>query len=247
LEGLHWLNADDTAEKIQQEVAGLKIAGFRMIAPTHRFSNSLGGSSEDCTRQGGLSRVGRLVLQACLDQKVAVDLAHGSRALIREACGLALSHHDGVKPIIVSHTGIYDVNASERNLTASDIRTIVSTGGLIGVGLWRSAMGWQDDEPFDAKIDYIVRSFISALDAISDPLFAHEMESRFGHYDPFEHLAFGSDFDGAVTTPFDVTGVSHVVAALSHAKRNEHSIFPPEKIALIAGENTIRILKKILS
>jgi membrane dipeptidase len=247
LEGLHWLNEDDTPATVESEIAGLKVAGFRMIAPTHRFSNSLGGSSEDCVRKGGLSRVGRMVLQACFDQNVAVDLAHGSQALIREACGLALSQTDGVKPVIVSHTGIYDVYPTERNLTASNIRMIASTGGLIGIGFWRSAMGWQDNQTFEQKIDYIVRSFVCALHALSQPMFVGEMQSRFGHYDPYEHLAFGSDFDGAVTTPFDVTGVSHVVAALSRAKQDGEFIFPKDKLALISGENIIRVLGKILS
>lgn len=246
LEGLHWLNSDDTMAAIEHEIAGLKVAGFRMIAPTHRFSNALGGSNEDCTHQGGLSTAGRRVLQACFNQSVAVDLAHASRALIREACGLALNHADGIKPIIVSHTGLYDVHPVERNITAEDIRAVVSTGGLIGVGLWRGAMGWQDDEPFESKIAYIVRSFTQALDTLSEKFFVQEMEARFGHYDPYAHLAFGSDFDGAVTTPFDVTGVSHVVAALSHAQRDGHAIFPKDKLALIAGENAIRILKAVI-
>jgi microsomal dipeptidase-like Zn-dependent dipeptidase len=73
------------------------------------------------------------------------------------------------------------------------------------------------------------------------------MFKRYGHYNPYEHIAFGSDFDGAVVTPFDVSGVSHVVAALSRAERDGRPIFPREKLALISGGNAIRVLREALT
>jgi microsomal dipeptidase-like Zn-dependent dipeptidase len=90
----------------------------------------------------------------------------------------------------------------------------------------------------------IVESFVAALDTLSEPHFVEEMEGRHGRYDPYEHLAFGSDFDGATTTAFDVTGVSHVVAALANARDQKmRTIFPSDKLALISGENTRRVLQ----
>ena len=140
------------------------------------------------------------------------------------------------------------MNPRSRNLSDGDIRAIASTGGLIGIGFWRSAMGWTDDEPYQSKMGRIVESFVAALNILSDPHFAEEMEGRYGRYDPYEHLAFGSDFDGATTTAFDVTGVSHVVAALAHARDQKmRVIFPPAKMALIAGENTRRVLAASLT
>lgn len=244
LEGLHWLGEDDPAEHVAATIDELYEAGFRMLAPTHRFSNGLGGASENSAGKGGLTATGRKWLTQCFDRRIVVDLAHASSALIREASGMALTRDDGPRPIIVSHAGIKAVNPRARNLSDGDIRAIASTGGLIGVGFWRSAMGWTDDEPYMAKMGRIIESFVAALNILSEPHFAEEMEGRYGSYDPYEHLAFGSDFDGATTTAFDVTGVSHVIAALAQARNQKmETIFPREKLALISGENTRRVLQ----
>ena len=248
LEGLHWLAEDDPEDRVHAAVDELYEAGFRMMAPTHRFSNGLGGASENSAGKGGLTAAGRKWLNQCFDRRIAVDLAHASSALIREACGMALTRDEGPRPILISHAGIKAVNPRSRNLSDGDIRAIASTGGLVGIGFWRSAMGWTDDEPYQSKMGRIVESFVAALNILSDPHFAEEMEGRYGRYDPYEHLAFGSDFDGATTTAFDVTGVSHVVAALAHARDQKmRVIFPPEKMALIAGENTRRVLAASLT
>ena len=244
LEGLHWLADDDPAERVEATVDELYEAGFRMMAPTHRFSNGLGGASENSAGKGGLTAAGHKWLNLCFDRRIVVDLAHASSALIREASGMALTREDGPRPIIISHAGIKAVNPRARNLSEGDIRAVVSTGGLIGIGFWRSAMGWTDDEPYLAKMQRIVESFVAALDTLSEPHFVEEMEGRHGRYDPYEHLAFGSDFDGATTTAFDVTGVSHVVAALANARDQKmRTIFPSDKLALISGENTRRVLQ----
>ncbi len=51
-----------------------------------------------------------------------------------------------------------------------------------------------------------------------------------------DHLAFGSDFDGAVATPFDVTGLP----LLAEAMRAER--FTDPEIRAIASENALRFL-----
>lgn len=247
LEGLHWLRRDDDDSRICDEVETLHHAGYRMLAPTHRFSNGLGGSNEDRDACAGLTPAGRRFVRCCLERRIALDLAHASPALVREACGIALTQDDGPRPVILSHCGVREVHPSPRNLSAADIRSVASTGGLIGIGFWRGAMGWRDDEPFGAKMQKVVMSFAAALRILQAPEFAEEMGGRFGRYDPYEHLAFGSDFDGAVTTAFDVTGVSHVIAALAAAQRDDGApLFPREKLALIAGENARRVLSAAL-
>lgn len=248
LEGLHWLSDDAPQEEVAEMVDELFEAGYRMMAPTHRFSNGLGGSNENHEGKGGLTAAGRRFVRHVFDRKIVLDLAHAAPGLIREACGIALTCDDGPRPVVVSHAGVKAVHPAARNLSAADIRAVASTGGLIGVGFWRSAMGWTDDEPFEAKMGRIAESFTAALAALSKEDFVEEMEGRYGRYDPYEHLAFGSDFDGAVTTAFDVTGVSHVVAALAALRDDAMApLFPPDKLALAAGENARRVLTRALS
>lgn len=248
LEGLHWLAPDADDARVNAALDELHGAGYRMIAPTHRFSNGLGGASENSAGRGGLTAAGRKVIAGVFDRRMVVDLAHASSAVIREACGLALTHADGPRPVLVSHCGIKAISPTARNLSAGDIRAVAATGGVIGVGFWRSAMGWADDEPFKIKMDYIIRSICAVLDTLQEPDFVDEMIGRYDRYDPYEHIAFGSDFDGATTTAFDVTGVSHVVAALAAVReQNMAARFPADKLALVAGENTRRVLRAAMT
>ena len=250
LEGLHWIEPEDPPELVRDEVHALRASGYRMIAPTHRFSNGLSGASEDCQGRMGLTRAGREMMRACFDTGVAVDLAHAAPAAIREAAGLALTHHEGVRPLFVSHAGLRGAHRVARNLRDADVRAVASTGGLIGVGMWWEAVGFDLKDPFEVKIERIVDAFAAALHALRQPDFVEEMEDRYGRYDPFEHLAMGSDFDGAVSTPFDVSGLTWLLAALRRRRdpdsKNDEPLFPAEAIRLIAGENIRRTLAKAL-
>ncbi|MBX2853439.1 MAG: membrane dipeptidase [Rhodobacteraceae bacterium] len=247
LEGLHWVEPDASLRAIEAEINLLKAAGYRMIAPTHRFSNGLGGSSEDCHGRKGLTDAGRNALTLCFNAGIAVDLAHAAPAMIRDAAGVALNQPGGPRPLIVSHAGVRAAHRQARNLRDADIRLVASTGGVIGVGVWWEAIGFELKDSFEIKIDRIVDAFASALAALRHPDFAEEMVDRYGHYDPYEHLAIGSDFDGAVSTPFDVSGLSWLLAALAaRLEKDGAPLFPADKLRLLAGENSRRTLKRAM-
>jgi microsomal dipeptidase-like Zn-dependent dipeptidase len=55
-----------------------------------------------------------------------------------------------------------------------------------------------------------------------------------------KHVALGSDFDGAVTTPFDVTGLPTLTTSLVEAG------FSPSDIEAIMGGNLLRLLTNAL-
>ena len=52
-----------------------------------------------------------------------------------------------------------------------------------------------------------------------------------------EHVALGSDFDGATAQPFDTTGVNQVTESLMKEG------FSHDQIALILGGNAVRVLR----
>jgi microsomal dipeptidase-like Zn-dependent dipeptidase len=52
-----------------------------------------------------------------------------------------------------------------------------------------------------------------------------------------DHVGLGSDFDGAVTVPFDVTGLSQVTQALLDAGLAE------DEVARVMGGNVLRVLR----
>jgi microsomal dipeptidase-like Zn-dependent dipeptidase len=53
-------------------------------------------------------------------------------------------------------------------------------------------------------------------------------------------VAFGSDWDGATTTPFDAAGVPRLTEALLA------SGLGPDEIRAVAGENALRVLRATL-
>jgi membrane dipeptidase len=55
-----------------------------------------------------------------------------------------------------------------------------------------------------------------------------------------EYVALGSDFDGAVKTPFDVTGITHITEALMQGG------FSEADIRKIMGENILRVLRDVM-
>ena len=55
-----------------------------------------------------------------------------------------------------------------------------------------------------------------------------------------DHVALGSDYDGAIEAPFDATGIVHITDALLREGFNE------DEIRKIMGENVIRALQSYL-
>jgi membrane dipeptidase len=119
------------------------------------------------------------------------------------------------RPVVVSHTGVKGVCNNNRNLSDEQLRAVAATGGVIGVGFWDVACGT------DAKaIANEIRYTIGVVGA--------------------EHVGLGSDFDGAVTEPFDSSGLALITEALLQAGVSEHDI------RLVMGENVARVLGQVL-
>jgi microsomal dipeptidase-like Zn-dependent dipeptidase len=136
-----------------------------------------------------------------------VDLAHASSATIKDV--LAIS----VKPVIVSHTGVKGTCDNSRNLSDSEIIGIAKTGGVIGIGYWLEAVCGHDAPAIAQAMRYAAN-----LAGV-------------------EHVALGSDFDGACSAPFDVAGIIAVTQALIDEG------FTDDEIRLIMGGNALRVLR----
>jgi len=230
LEGVHWVGGHGPSA-LRTSVRRLYDAGFRMVAPTHRFDNDLGASSTGCMPSTGLTRDGVAFLQAAERQGMIVDMAHSSDRAVLQAAGQSNG------PVVVSHTGVRRFCAKshcslKRTLGDAEIRAVARTGGVVGIGYWTRIVG--------VGIDHIVQSFQAAYDVLSDPAFLAEMRQGGRHFEPLEHLAFGSDFDGATSTPFDAAGLGALTSALARQ-------FDQRALRLIVGANACRTLARGLS
>ena len=120
------------------------------------------------------------------------------------------------KPVIVSHTGVKGTCNNTRNLSDDELRAVARTGGVVGIGYWETAVCGRDAQAVARAIQYAVKLV------------------------GVEHVALGSDFDGATTMPFDATGVPLIADALRKAGLSEHDV------RLITGENVVRVLSQSL-
>lgn len=115
------------------------------------------------------------------------------------------------RPVLVSHTGVKGTKDSPRNISDQHINRIAASGGLIGIGFFRGAI--------KGEIKHIVEAMKYVRDLVG-----------------IEHVALGSDFDGAATTPIDVTGLPFIVQELMNQG------FSESEIRAIMGENVRRFL-----
>ena len=84
----------------------------------------------------------------------------------------------------------------------------------------------------------VVDSFVVAYKALSEPKFETEMRAKNPDYDPFDHIALGSDFDGAVQTPIDISKLSSLTQALIDRRQpNGERLFSNDAIRKIYGVN----------
>ncbi|MCC7705814.1 dipeptidase [Janthinobacterium sp. GW460P] len=180
------------------------------MAAPTHFFDTELSGSQHGLKKGGLTPLGKQWLRAMEQRKMIVDLAHASPATIDDVLTLAK------RPVMVSHTGVRGTCANGRNLSDAQLKRIAAQGGLVGIGFWNTAVCGKDVASIARAIKYTVK-LIGA-----------------------EHVAYGSDFDGAVTTAIDATGLPRLTQALLDAGLSE------AQIRRVAGENVRDFLLKNL-
>ncbi len=241
IEGAHWIGRE-TAQ-IQAAVKDLKALKVRMVAPTHRFNNQFGAASEGCIQTSGLTPSGLELLQQVESNAMLVDLAHASDRAIEMALDTLSA------PVVISHTGIRRLCPTkgddedcdyERNLPDRLVQAIARNGGIVGIGFWPEAVG--------RGMQRLALAFAATKEILSDRDFAAEMRLADPAFDPVRHIALGSDFDGAVKTPFDVAHLAALTDLLMTTRAADgRPVFDLDDLSAIYGGNVCRLLAKQLS
>jgi len=160
--------------------------------------------------KGGLTEKGKEMIRRMEAKRMLVDLAHASPQTIDDVLAIAN------KPVLVSHTGVKGTCDGARNLSDGHVKRIAATGGVIGIAYFDAAICATD-------IQAIVRAIHYTADLAG-----------------VEHVGLGSDFDGAVSTPFDTAGLVQLTEALLAEG------FSETEIGLIMGGNVLRVLQENL-
>jgi microsomal dipeptidase-like Zn-dependent dipeptidase len=158
----------------------------------------------------GLTEKGRELVWRMEEKRIFIDLAHASPKTIDDVLRI------GAQPVIVSHTGVKGTCDNTRNLRDDQLRAIANNGGIVGIGFWDTAVCGRDA----AAIAKAIRHAANVMGV--------------------DHVALGSDYDGAVEAPFDATGMVQITDALLREGFNE------DEIRKIMGENVIRTLQLYL-
>jgi len=177
VEGAHALEGDVA------RLDALVDAGVRMIGLAHFFDNEFAGSAHGLEK-GGLSEIGRALVDRMQERGVLIDLAHVSPRAVADVL-------DRVHvPTVVSHGGVQATCPGPRNLSDEQIRRIARGGGVIGIGYFELAVCGRD-------LSHIVAA-MAHVSSLVGP----------------EHVALGSDFDGGTETGFDTSQLPALTQAM---------------------------------
>ncbi|NIR48123.1 peptidase M19 [candidate division KSB1 bacterium] len=168
------------------------------------------GGSAHGVDKGGLTEFGRQVIREMEQLGMIVDLAHASPKTIDDVLDMA------TKPVVVSHTGVKGTCDNIRNLSDQHLQRIAKTGGVIGIAYFEQATCGKD-----------VAAIVDAIKYTAELV-------------GVEHVALGSDFDGAVVTPFDTAELVRLTDGLLKAG------FSQNEIASIMGGNVRQLLFEVL-
>lgn len=208
----------------------------------HDWADSSGGDEPAAPRHHGLTPFGCDVIREMNRLGMMVDVSHASDATFWAVLEASAA------PVVATHSCCRALAPHHRNLTDDMLRALAASGGCVGICFYaafvdpdfprleRSAIDahFAAGLPRDARLtahrtplDLCVAQVLHAL-AVAGP----------------EHVALGSDFDGAPVMPVgleDCAGLPLLTAALLERGVSESTL------ALILGENFLRVMNQCAS
>ena len=154
----------------------------------------------------GLSDFGKSVVRRANELGVIIDIAHASPQMVADVLELSSA------PAILSHGGMKGLCDSARNLDDSLMVEFANKGGLVGIGYWEGAI-------CDVTPKGIVQAIRYAIDIMG-----------------VEHVALGSDYDGATAVLFDTSELAILTETMLQKGFTEH------EIRSVMGENVKRFM-----
>lgn len=211
------------AEAIDPQLEALEFwhaAGLRSLGPVWSRANTFASgvpfiSPASPDTGPGLTEAGRALVHRCAELGILVDLSHLNEAGFWDVAALEPG------PLVASHSGVYELCPTSRNLTDAQLDRIGASDGLVGIVF---------------ACPFLRADFADDPDTPLALIAAHAryVAARIG----VRHVALGSDFDGA-TIPAelgDAAGLPRLLDALADVG------FSPGEVAAIAWENWRRVL-----
>jgi membrane dipeptidase len=213
------------AEPIDPRLDTLPVyyeAGLRSVGLVWSRPNAFGhgvpfGFPQSPDTGPGLTEAGKALVRACNELGMLVDVSHLNEKGFWDVARISEA------PLVATHSAAHALCPSSRNLTDAQLDAIAESGGVVGINFHVGFLRADGQDEAETPILDIVRH----VDYVAN---------RIG----IEHVALGSDFDGA-TMPNelgDVSGLPKLIAAL------QAQGFGEEELAKITHENWMRIFRK---
>jgi membrane dipeptidase len=170
------------AECIDENLDELELwyaAGLRSLGPVwsrpNRFGHGVQFKFPSSPDTGpGLTPAGRRLVRRCAELGIAVDLSHLTEGGFWDVA------HELEGPLIASHSCAHALVPTARNVTDSQIAAIASTGGLVGINFEVSMLRADGRRDADTPLSRIAEHVRHVAGLVG-----------------VEHVALGSDWDGA--------------------------------------------------
>jgi len=212
-------------EAIKTDLGTLGVlyeAGLRSLGPVWSRPNAFGHgvpfNFPDSPDIGpGLTSAGKGLVKLCNELGILVDLSHLNEKGFWDVVGLSRA------PVVASHSGVWKLSRSPRNLTDDQLEAIGDSGGIVGVNFARAFL--RKDGMGDKRTT--VKEIAKHVEYIADKI-------------GVDHVGFGSDFDGT-QIPQDMKGASGLPLLMDALR--ERGIRGPA-LKKIAHGNWLRVLKE---
>lgn len=211
------------AEPIAPDLSNLEHwyeRGLRSIGPTWSRANAFAEgvpfafpSGSDIG--GGLSPAGRALVKACNRLGILVDLSHLNWAGFWDVARLSSA------PLVATHSNAHALCPASRNLTDEQLVAIRDSGGVVGVNFAVTFLREDGTELSETGIDAIVRHIDHYVEVMG-----------------IDHVAFGSDFDGAVA-PEELGGIAGLPKLVDAIRARGYG---EDDVAKITHANWLRVL-----
>ncbi|NNV54135.1 dipeptidase [Limnovirga soli] len=275
-----------TPDQLQQAVAGKKLAAMMGVEGGHMIENSLdkldslfnrgvrymtltwNNSNPWATsameetydtllhQPKGLSSFGKQVVHRMNALGMLVDLSHVGEKTFWDAINTT------TKPVIVSHSCVYNLCPAFRNLKDDQIKAIGKNGGVIHLNFYSGFLDGNYHKKSDAftqrhkaetdsllavmKESYLVEEYMFKKYAAETNEIRAPFNLLFDHLDYIvkligvDHVGLGSDFDGIESPPQQLDDVTKFPLITKELLRRGYS---KQDVYKILGGNFIRIFE----
>jgi membrane dipeptidase len=120
-----WQNSDGFGQNVEC-VPLFQELGLRVVSISFNYANAAGSGCYEPS-DGGLTALGREIVEACNDAGILIDLTHVGDRTGADIIGYSK------KPVCYTHAGARALMADARNKTDEQFKAIAECGGVAGI------------------------------------------------------------------------------------------------------------------